>query len=210
MDICRILKFAFEKIARALEFFLTGQSEFKITTTEFADNDIVKDIVTAKKLLERVKLVLLDRFDIEVKCPIVVELVKEDKRWDYGFSWFAESLGKYKSYDFIDEKYHMIYILSGLKRERFKAILAHELTHAYQRENDLFMKNKLFKEGLARWVEYKILLQEGEEDEARKLLKIKHWIYGKGITRFIELEKGTGEKDLVTKLRKMERKSVCL
>ena len=210
VDIHRIVKVTFEKLGRALEYLLTGQSEFKIHTSEFAANDIVKDPVTAKKILEQIKVVLFEKFAIKIHRPIVIELIKDDKKWDYGFSWFAESLGKYKSYELIDEKYHMIYILSGLRKERFKAILAHEMTHAYQRENELFIDNRVFREGLARWIEYKILLQEGEELEARKLLNIKHWIYGRGINRLIQLEKDTGEKELVSKLAVMHRKKPYL
>lgn len=200
MDISRFLKSTIENAGRALELFLTGQSGYRITTNEFETNDIIEDIVIAKRILESVKLNLDEKYNIKIRQPIVIELIKEDKIRNYAFTWFEGSLGKYKSQDMIDEKYHMIYIQSGLKKERFKAILAHELAHAYQHEAGMPRTSKALREGMARWVEYKVLLQEGEKNEAFKLLKIKNWLYGKGISRILELEKKTGEKDLIRSL----------
>jgi hypothetical protein len=107
----------------------------------------------------------------------------------------------------IDGKYHLVYVLRGLRKERFKAILSHELAHAYLYETELFSSNKAFREGMARWVEYKILLQEGEKEEAQKLLKLKSWHYGKGIARILELEKKTGERELVSYLHSIKNKN---
>jgi len=207
VNIPGLLKKIFVICGRTLEYALTGQSEFKITTSEFAEHDIIRDLVVAKMLLEELKPVLIDRFDMAVKKPVVIELMTPDKRWNYTFSWLEESLGKYTSHKMIDEKYHLVYLLSGLSRNRFKAILAHELTHAYLYENQLFCTNRAAREGLARWVEYKILLAEGESVEAEKLLKIKHWIHGRGIYKVIELEKQTGERNLFNELLRMEKRA---
>jgi len=166
--------------------------------------------VAGKKILDEVKIVLEDRFGIRVKRPIVLELVNEKKPWLYGIYWLAESLGKYKSHLMIDEKYHLIYVLRGLKKERFKAILSHELAHAYLYEAELFSNNRAFREGMARWIEYKILLQEGEKEEARKLLSIKSWLYGRGIAEILELEKKTGERELLPYLHSIKNnKQTC-
>lgn len=207
MDIPGFLKKVFVLCGRTLEYALTGQSEFKITTSEFADHDIIRDLVVAKRLLDDLKLVLIERFDITVRKPVVIELITDDKRWSYTFSWLEGSLGKYTSHKMIDEKYHLVYLLSGLPIKRFKAILAHELTHAFLYEVQLYCTNRACREGLARWVEYKILLAEGETGEAEKLLRIKHWIYGKGISKVIEIEKQTGEKNLFNELRRLENRS---
>jgi len=204
VDIAGFLKKIFVLCGRALEYALTGQSGFKITTSEFEDHDIIRDLVVAKRLLDDLKLVLIDRFDITVRKPVVIELITPDRRLDYTFSWLEESLGKYTSHKMIDEKYHLIYLQSGLSKKRFKAILAHEMTHAYLYETQLLCANRAFREGLARWVEYKMLLTEGETEEAEKLLKIKHWVYGKGISKVIELEKQTGERNLFHELRRLE------
>jgi len=201
VNLKRILSSLFVAIGRALEFIMTGQSDFKITTEEFAAQDVVKDLAAGKKILDELRIDLKARFDINVTRPVVLELVKEGKTGSYDFSWLAESLGKYRSHMMIDGRYHLVYVQSGMKKERFRAILAHELTHAYQHEVGLFSTNRAFREGLARWVEYKVLLLEGQQEEAVKLLKLRSWLYGRGIIKFLELEKKTGEQGLIPSLQ---------
>ncbi|MDQ7824484.1 MAG: hypothetical protein RDV48_16905 [Candidatus Eremiobacteraeota bacterium] len=210
MDIPAILKSTLVKIGRTIEFLITGQSEFKITTSEFEVNDKpnVRDLTVAKKLLEEMKSLLAGQYGIKVTYPVVIELIKEQRIWEYSFSWCAGSLGKYRSHLMFDEKYHMVYILSGLKRERFKAILAHELTHAFLYEKKLFTENKSFREAMARWVEYRILLSEGEKHEAGKLLKIKSWMYGRGIVKILALEKKVGREHLVAHLLSLREQTL--
>ncbi len=188
-------------MGRALEFIMTGQSDFKITTEEFAAQDVVKDLAAGKKILDELRIDLKERFGIKVSRPVVLELVKEGKTGAYNFSWLAESLGKYRSHMMIDGRYHLVYVQSGMKKERFRAILAHELTHAFQHEAGLYSTNKALREGLARWIEYKILLQQGQKEEAGKLLKLRSWVYGRGIIQFLELEKETGEHKLIPSLQ---------
>jgi hypothetical protein len=207
VDIRKIIASTFVAVGRALEFIMTGQSDFRITTEEFAAQDIVYDLVAGKIILEELRSNLKERFDIKLKRPVVLELVKEGKVQSYNFSWLTGSLGKYKSQMMIDGWYHLVYVKSGMKKERFKAILAHELAHAYQHESGLFTDNKAFREGLARWVEYKILLQEGAKKEAEKLLNLKSWIYGRGIFRVLQLEKETGERNLISRLHALTKPS---
>jgi hypothetical protein len=96
---------------------------------------------------------------------------------------------------------HMVYVLKGLQKKRFKAVLAHEMAHAFLREEDILKADRAMREGFARWVEYKILQSEGMEEEARKIRNLKTYRYGKAVNRILALEKEVGQDSVIDSLR---------
>lgn len=184
---------------RFWEKCLTGHSEYKLVLNDFdvMGKAVVTEGLVAKKLAERMKRRLSERFGITVTLPVVVELVDRSKTRSYVFEWSEANLGKYHSQLMIDENYHMVYVAKGLGRQRFNAIIAHELTHAFLSEQKLFAGKQYLREGLARWAEYRILQEEGLAPEAEKLLKIRSWKHGRALANMLELEKKAGKKGLV-------------
>lgn len=200
----RLLRFL-TALGRRLEFLATGQTEYHVLTNEFAGIEQVNESLRARMFLEEVQKFLLEIFGIKISKPVLVELVDEGQcNLNSTYFMFSGTLGRYQYQKMGKNNVHLVYILKGLKKQRFKAILAHELSHAYERENGVLKHNKGMREGLARWIEYKMLVKEGEFKEAKKILKIKHWAFGRGIKKFIELEKEMGERQLIEYIKNIE------
>jgi hypothetical protein len=83
---------------------------------------------------------------------------------------------------------HAIHIEEGLPLGSCQGVIAHELTHFWQR---LILKQKLEledAEGHATWVEYRFLEAKGFKTEATGLYFRRDYPYGTGLHRFLELE----------------------
>jgi len=199
-----LLKRILTLIGRGIEFLLTGESDYKFLSSDIANFEYVADHFKAKMLIKEVREFLFQKFGIEVNSPVVLEFFT-GREWDWNSARYhlGGSLGRYYSQSIGNKKVHFIYILKGLARQKFKSIFAHEYTHAFQREKKIFPQSKGLREGLARWVEYKILLEEGAYEEAKKLLGIRHWIHGKGLKKILEMERKYGELGLIENMRRL-------
>lgn len=189
----RFLFTVLERAGRMLEYALTGQSDFAVVTREGRPAARVTDRVRGKRLLEEARRQIGADFGIRIRDPIILELFT-DADWRSVARGHLQhaTLGWYKPHRMGEADTHTVYVQSGLARARFKAIAAHELVHAYEREAGLLNTNGALREGFARWVEYKVLVGEGAADEARRLLRIRNWRFGRAVRDLLDLEKERG------------------
>lgn len=178
---------------RSLEFALTGQSDYAVITSEMAEFKMVTDIVKAKRVLAEAQATLARDFGIRLKDPVLLELYS-------GKDWSSASLryvmhgavGSYQPSPLGEKSSHVIHVLSGLPRGRFKAVVAHEMVHAYERETGILESDRGLREGFARWVEYKVLLAENEKQEAQKVLRLRRWRSGRSVHHLLDMERKGG------------------
>jgi hypothetical protein len=196
------LKSLVTRVGRSLEYVLTGESTYRITSSDFKNFDVVSDRFKARMLEESVRDTLTRRFGIRVQAPVLLDLFEADKAPSTGEDCPGHGVvGFYRPHRLRDDKAHVIFILQGMPRGRFKAVYGHELVHAFERETSFLNGNRVLHEGLARWVEYKLLRDEGAVREARKVLNLSRWTWGRGVRIVLALEERVGEKNVVEALR---------
>lgn len=93
-----------------------------------------------------------------------------------------------------------IWIVSGQSPEETMASMAHELAHAWQ-STEAPLQDRTVVEGFARWVEYKLLLDLGEEARARDLAASPDPDYGEGLRLFLEVERRGGIPEVLKAAR---------
>jgi hypothetical protein len=192
-------------LGRTLEFFFTGETHYFFATSELADVEVVDDRIKANRLLGEVRQLLFNDFGLSVEHPVIVEIEALGRRdLRDALHHRRGSLGKYRMQDMGKGSAHCISIVGGLGAERFKALLAHEIAHAWLREKNLLTGDRVMREGLARWVEYKVLLKLGRKNEAGKVRGIRLWSYGRGIRRFLDIEERVGEAKVLDFARRGE------
>ena len=193
MGVTSWLEGAINRVARSLEFAITGQSNFQIRLGSATKNSQpVDDLSQANIALDEVRTKLRSLFSFDFSWPILVELKQPPaKGWRGGFYNPEGNLGRYTLLDLKGFPTHQIQLMPGLARLRFCALLAHELTHAYQREKNILTSNHALREGMARWVEWHFL-KLCKAPEAEKLLKLRLYTFGRSIDTLIELEKKQG------------------
>lgn len=182
-------------VGRAIEFALTGQASFRVTSSEFASTPTVDGSVQARMAMDELTADLAEWFQIKLTWPVLLELARPQ-----GWSWKATlyhaegNLGRYSPQELGERKAHKITVTPGLTRPRFRAILGHEIVHAYQHERKILTRNMALREGMARWVEYHILTKAGQSVEAARLLSIRHYLFGKAVGSVLEYEKNHGRE----------------
>jgi hypothetical protein len=80
-----------------------------------------------------------------------------------------------------------IYIQTGLPRELFLQVAAHEYAHAWQGENCPLLRDTLIHEGFAEWVAYQVLGQFGYV-QMQKLMYNRQDLYGEGLRWALDLQ----------------------
>lgn len=185
-------------LGRTVEFAMTGRSEYQLTTSEFQTARTIDGAVQARMAMDELVEDLSSWFHIKLTWPVFLEL-----KHPPGVGWKASlyhaegNMGRYTPQELGERRGHEVLVAPGLPRPRFRSILAHELVHAYQHEKKILTKNIALREGMARWVEYHVLTRAGAHQEARRLLRIKHYMFGKAIKSVLEHEKNHGlEKTL--------------
>jgi hypothetical protein len=198
-----LLEKALTLIGRSIECTLTGGTDYHFLTSEIASFDRVGDRLKAGIVSREVKSFLSGKYGVNVKYPVVLELFS-GQDWDIPSMRFrlAGTIGRYQMNLMGENRIHCIHILAGLGVPKFKSIFAHEYMHAFQRETGIFQRNRGLREGLARWMEYKVLVSEDASNEAGKLLRIKSWSHGGGLKRILEMEKEHTESGLVAYLKR--------
>lgn len=182
---------AIEYWVRKLESSLFGHSNYRIYRAPIQKID--HDVELAP-LIKQSKSYLEQYFAITLKEPLVIELgLKPRKDWKHRFYEAKLTLGQYRQSKLKDKLVHQIVITPGLELPEFQAVLAHELTHAYQHEQKILTTNPGLREGMARWVEHSVL-QQNRPEKAAKLLELKHYTFGKAVAQILEHEKLHGRK----------------
>lgn len=103
-------------------------------------------------------------------------------------------MGRYQVNVMGSEKSHQVTVRPNLATPVFRAILAHELVHAYQTEKKLLEQNRALREGMARWVEYHFL-RETMPKQAEKLLQVRHFTFGKSVNTIMAYEAEHGREE---------------
>lgn len=193
------LAHVFTEVSRAIERAVFGQSQFRITTSEFSTASTIDNGVQAKLALAEVRSQLIRDFKMELSWPILLELkAPPAKGWKAMVYNPEGNLARHQVVDFKGNSAHQMWVKPGLTRVRFKSLVAHELVHAFQREAGFLTENLSLREGMARWVEYHFL--KGSP-EAERLLKLKHYTFGRSIESILEFESKSGRQATLQWLR---------
>lgn len=199
MPVAQWLTHMITEVGRAIERACFGQSHFKITTSEFSTAPTIDNLVQAKMALAEVRRQLSEEFSIELNWPILLELKAPPAQgWKSAVYNPEGNLARHTVVDFKGTPAHQMWVKPGLTRGRFKSLVAHELIHAYQREANFLNENLSLREGMARWVEYHFL--KGSR-EAERLLRLKHYTFGRSIEAILEYECRSGRQATLIWLR---------
>lgn len=153
---------------------------------------VIDDVGQVRLLQRAVQAELRVQFQFALEHPVLVELkMPPAQGWRGNYYNPEGNLGRYTMLDLGGMKTHQILVRPGLEKTRFCAILAHEMTHAYQRERSILTENQALREGMARWVEYHLLRQD-KSPEAHRLLKLENYTFGKAIESILSYEKQHG------------------
>lgn len=189
----------FTEMGRAIEKACFGHSGFKLTTSEFSTAASIDNGVQAKMALAEVRQRLAQEFNIELAWPILLELkVPPANGWKAMVYNPEGNLARHQVVDFRGSSAHQMWVKPGLTRVRFKSLVAHELVHAFQREAGFLTENLSLREGMARWVEFHFLKGSAEAD---RLLKLKHYTFGRSIESILEFESRSGRQATLQWLR---------
>ena len=178
-----------DTLVRCIEWAVSGRSEYHLTLSEFEDAAIIDNGVQAKRALGEVRRDLREQFAIDLARPVIIQLGQPTTLdWKTAGTPGYNHVGNYTPRWFGDKITHGITIVPGLKRTKFKAVLGHELGHAFQSERALQFSSSGLKEGMSRWIEYHLLLRYGMEEEAAKLLKLQRYLLGKAMVDILDYE----------------------
>ncbi len=187
-----------------MEFLLTGQTDFSITTSDFQKADTIDNMVQAKMVLKEMRAYLSAEFQLQILCPVILNLSQpKTYSWKDHLIASRQHLGNYSTRWLGERMSHEINIIPGLERRKFKAVLAHELTHAYQAEEQLMRSHGGFREGMSRWIEYHVLKANGLNKEADKLRGYRSFILGRSVVTILEYEKKYGRQATLEWLEKL-------
>jgi hypothetical protein len=89
-----------------------------------------------------------------------------------------------------------IYVEQFLPRGLLLGTLAHELTHAWQTEQALHLKDALLREGFAEWVAYRVLFARGLAPLAERATR-RDDVYGRGLRHFLDIESRYGVRGVI-------------
>ncbi|MDO5296891.1 MAG: basic secretory protein-like protein [bacterium] len=126
---------------------------------------------------------------LDVKLVNLQELQKQAKTKSPGIRGFC--LTRYN----IFRMNHTIYVLAGMSRENMSRVLAHELAHAWQNENNpkVSQASERFVEGFAEWVSYKTTEVYGDKKYLEQMLDNQIEDYSQGLQDFLKYEKRFGQ-----------------
>lgn len=186
-------------LGHALERACFGQSQSNYSTSQLAGADTVITPHQAKQALQEVRRQLSQEFGIDLRWPILVEVKAPPAAgWKASFYNSEGNLARHSLIDLKGSPAHQVLVRPKLTRLRFKALLAHELVHAYQREANFLNQNLGLREGMARWVEFHFL--QGT-DEAQRLLKLRHYTFGRSMRDILDFENLNGRTATMNWLR---------
>ncbi len=192
-------------LGQALERVLTGRSEFRFTTSEFQQTPSVNDPIQARMVLKQVQAELEQGFGLRLQEPVLLDLERPPVRgWKAAVAGPEAHIGRYAPRWLGERRVHRIMIVPGLGRSRFRAVLAHELVHAWQAEKGVLRRSRGLREGMARWVEYHVLLRAGLQAEARRLFRLRRFLLGRSWRDILEHERLHGRQATVEWLRTLD------
>jgi hypothetical protein len=187
------------RLGHALERACFGQSQSNYATSQVANAQVVATSHQANHALAEVRRQLSGEFGIDLRWPILLELKPPPARgWKATFYNPEGNVARHCVIDLKGNPAHQVLVRPNLERTRFKAVLAHELTHAFQREANFLNQNLGLREGMARWIEYHFLQGSAE---AIRLLKVKHYTFGRAVRDIVDHENRQGRPATIRWLR---------
>jgi hypothetical protein len=191
-----------------VERALTGRSDFRFITSDFQQTPSVNDLVQARMVLKEVQSELKQYFGLSLQEPVLLNLERPPVRgWKAAVATPEAHIGRYVPRWLGERRVHRIMIVPGLDRPRFRAVLAHELVHAWQSEKGVLRRSRGLREGMARWVEYHVLLRAGRHAEARRLLGLRRFLLGRSWRSILDYERRHGRQATVDWLRTLDEVS---
>ena len=167
--------------------------------------NVIDNEVQAKMALKEVRLYLKENFSIEILQPVIIKLGQvQTLDWKSRLTSGFFHIGNCSTKQMGHITAHEITVVPGLERVKFKSVICHELTHAFQSEKRLLRNFKGYKEGMARWTEYHFLLDHQQVEEAQKLRRFEMVILGKMLNKILEFEKEHGREATSRWLQEME------
>lgn len=192
-------------VCRFIELCVTGQTEYSLNTSDFRLAETIDNSVQAKLVLKEIAPYLKQNFGISLKHPVIINLEKPRTRsWKRAIASAGAHIGSYSTRWLGEDLSHEILLIPGMERRKFKAVLAHELTHAFQAEHKLLRAHQGLKEGMARWVEYHVLCDVGLAGEAKKLCSYRSFILGRGVVTILEYERLNGRQATLDWLKQLQ------
>lgn len=166
-----------------------------------ADAPKVQTSAQAQAGLTLVRRQLSEKFSMELRWPILLELkAPPAEGWKASFYSREGNLARHTPVNLNGNPAHQVLVRPGLERTRFRALVAHELTHAFQREHNLLNQNLALREGMARWVEFHF--SQGTAEAAR-LLNLKHHTFGSSVRTILDFENQHGRPATIQWLRSL-------
>lgn len=178
-------------LGRALEFALTGEADFGVTTLSGRPVERVSSAAQGRLLLKGVLEEVEQEFGLRLRDPVVLEVAKPKS---LGWGGSHRDVGRYQMDRYGHGRFHQVLVTPNLPRARFRAVLAHELTHAWQRENGSPHTHAM-REGMARWVEYHVLHRGGMRKEAGRLLRLRYYLFGRAVGTILDHERKHGRRE---------------
>ena len=171
----------------------------------FAGARTVNTDLEGRLQLDEVRKQLWQGFSLRTTWPVLLEVkIPPPSGWKAGFYHSEGNLGRYQVNRMGSERSHQITVKPNLATAVFRAILAHELVHAYQTEKRLLENNRALREGMARWVEYHFLKEELPKD-ADKLLQMRHFTFGKSVNTIVGYEAEHGRENTLQWLKELSQ-----
>lgn len=192
-------------LGQTVERALTGHSEFRFTTSEFQETACVGDHIQARMVMREVQAELASTFGMRLSEPVLLDLGRPPALgWKATVVGAGGHIGRYTPGWLGERRIHRIVIVPGLPRPRFRGVVAHELVHAWQAERGILRRSRGLREGMARWVEYHVLLRTGWDKEARRLLKLRRFFVGRSWRDILKHEEKYGREATLRWLRALD------
>lgn len=156
----------------------------------------------AQELAEDVLLFLSEALGMECEAGFSLTLLDKIEASASGANDHSDTLDTRGRFE-LAEAGPAITVKKGLSETMFMAVFAHEFTHAWQSENCPRQSLELM-EGLARWVQRKILYELYDDNAATELDQCPLAGYGPGLRACLDWEQALGEHDLLSAVREWE------
>ena len=179
-------------------FLLTGVREWALAQDAYKVISTQEDF---EPVIESARQLLKTYYAIVLRLPVKGSLVTgAELDALYGGAYRGAEVGLYR----YRSSLHEIYVMKDMSKDECTATTCHELVHAWQKENCPADQDILVSEGLARWIEYKILDKTGAYTLARGLFEHADPVYGVGFKTMLEWEDKLGEMGVVLKAKRVK------
>ena len=164
---------------------------------------IINSEESANKVFEKAKKTLSSRLNMNLHYPMEIKLVsgKELDEMIKGSPYSGNVTGLHT---FKNGK-HIMYMMTNVGKDDFYGTLCHEMTHSWQLENCPPDQSLVLSEGLAVWVEVKVLYWDGAYYMVNQINQnLGDPVYGVGYRFVQKVEDKYGEKNVLNAIKAMK------